>query len=173
VRSRRLPMHRRIVGTPSARGQGSRARSTKGMPPSRFPPAKDSVAGRLEAPLGGGSVGLRDAGGTVGRLSETGRRLVGQVHALRGTGRSSDAESSVGREGRSDSVPSPSESIDHPYECAVCGRRLLAGEEHGQYCIDGRRTITCSLCDIDLAAAGFVRADGDRHRSPGGLADCA
>ena len=121
-------------------------------------------------------MGLRVAGGTVGRLSETGRRLVGQVRALRGTGRSSDAELSVGQEDRSDSVPSPSACIDRPYECGICGRRLLTGEGHGLYCIDGRRTVTCSLCDIELAAAGFVRADEARDVSQGSsspLADCA
>lgn len=131
---------------------------------------------RSLASNGRGSVCPGDAGGTVGRLSETGKRFLSQVRALHGVEQCSAPESSAGQEGMSDRVPTLTASHDHPYECGVCGRRLLTGEDHGRYCVDGRRTIACSLCDIELAAAGFVRVDDPLARSQGSsaeLADCA
>jgi hypothetical protein len=112
----------------------------------------------------------------MGRLSETGRRFLGQVRALHRV-ESPTAPASPPDEARtSEWAPSPAACFGVPYECGVCGRRLLTGEERGCFCIDGRRTITCSLCDIELAAAGFVRADegnGSALDGSSALADCA
>jgi hypothetical protein len=112
----------------------------------------------------------------MGRLSEAGRRMVRHIRGGRAVKRLHARELSAGREGMSDRVAPVTPAFEGPYECGVCGRLLLTGEDHGRYCVDGRRTVTCSLCDIELAAAGFVRADQVPDRSRGSssaLADCA
>ena len=111
----------------------------------------------------------------MGRISEARRRLVSQVRGLRPGQWSAGPGLRTERTEVSGRVPPRAASSVDPYECGVCGRRLLTGEQRGCFCIEGRRVVACSLCDIDLAAAGFARANEDdgARGGPDELADCA